>query len=247
VTPVRRDSVGGRAYLDVQDLARRSGRPTAELLHLYALEGFLDRLSRSERRNRLVLKGGMLLAVWDARRPTRDIDLAARQVPGEVEAVRLLVREVANVAVEDGLVFESDAVTADTIRDHDRYTGVRVTVPGRLSRAVFRFHVDVNVADPIELPPSAVDLPRLLGGEPVPVLGYPLVMVLAEKIVTMVERDAANTRWRDFADVYTLTRDRDIERAGVRAAVAVVSAHRGVQPRPLAGLMPSFPVLAQPR
>lgn len=102
MTRVQRDTAAGRAYLDVQNLARRSGRSTDELLHLYALEGFLARLSASTAADRLVLEGGMLLAVWDARRPTRDIDLAGRRMPGEVDGVRDLLRTVAAVPVDDG-------------------------------------------------------------------------------------------------------------------------------------------------
>jgi hypothetical protein len=79
--------VAGRAYLDVQNLARRARRPTAELLHAYALEGFLSRLTCSPEAGSLVLKGGVLLAAFAARRPTRDIDLAARDLPGEVDDV----------------------------------------------------------------------------------------------------------------------------------------------------------------
>lgn len=60
----------GRAYLDLQNLARRQQRPTDELHQLYALEGFLTRLSRSPYADRLVLKGGVLLAAYGARRPT---------------------------------------------------------------------------------------------------------------------------------------------------------------------------------
>ena len=75
--PARGPGIARLAYLDVQNLARRTGRPTGELLHLYALEGFLDRLSHSEHADALVLKGGLLLALWGARRPIRDIDLAA--------------------------------------------------------------------------------------------------------------------------------------------------------------------------
>jgi hypothetical protein len=211
------------------------------------LEGFLDRLSRSQHADTLVLKGGMLLAVWDARRPTRDIDLAARHVAGEVEPVLAMMRDVALVAVEDGLVFEAVAAGAETIRDDDQYAGIRVTLPGRLDRAVFRFHVDLNFGDPIVPPPAEVEVPRLLGGEPVRVLGYPLVMVLAEKIVTMVERGQANTRWRDFADVYLLTGRRQVDRVAARAAIAVVAGHRGVEMRRLADLTWSYPALAQPR
>jgi hypothetical protein len=62
MSPVRRESTAGRAYLDLQALARRTGRPTQELLVLYVLERFLFRLARSTYRDRLVLKGGMLLA-----------------------------------------------------------------------------------------------------------------------------------------------------------------------------------------
>jgi hypothetical protein len=189
----------------------------------------------------------MLLAIWDARRPTRDIDLAGRRIPSEVDAVRGLVRSVAALPAPDGLEFDTAGVTAGTIRDAAEYAGVRVTVPGRLARAVFRFHVDVNIGDPIQPPPVQVDLPRLLGGDPVRLLGYPIAMVLAEKVVTMVERAEANTRWRDFADVYLLTRDRPVHVAEFREAVVAVIAFRGVSPRPLAPLRETMPRLAQPR
>lgn len=247
MTRVQRDTAAGRAYLDVQNLARRSGRPTDELLHLYALEGFLVRLSASNAADRLVLKGGMLLAVWDARRPTRDIDLAGRRMPGEVDGVRELVRTVAALPVDDGLEFDPEGVTAGLIRDQHDYSGVRVHLPGRLARAVFRFHVDVNIGDPIQPPPVSVDVPRLLGGDPVRLLGYPLVMVLAEKIVTMVERAEVNTRWRDFADVYQLTRDRAVPEADLRQAIDTVSTFRGVRPSPLGSLLEAYPPLAQDR
>lgn len=244
---VQRDTAAGRAYLDVQNLARRSGRPTDELLHLYALEGFLDRLARSEVADRLVLKGGMLLSIWNARRPTRDIDLAGRRIRAEADVVREFVAAVASVPSDDGLEFDSAGITAGTIRDQDDYAGVRVTVPGRLARAVFRFHVDVNVGDPIQPPPVLVDLPRLLGGEPVRLLGYPMAMVLAEKIVTMVERGEANTRWRDFADVYRLAGDSTISPAQLRQAVEAVATFRGVRLRSLEALLASFVPLAQGR
>jgi hypothetical protein len=75
VTGPTRASVAGRAYLDLQNLGRREKRSTEELLALYALEGFLARLAASKRAGDLVLKGGALLAAYDARRPTRDVDL----------------------------------------------------------------------------------------------------------------------------------------------------------------------------
>src|SRR5262249_53437743 len=79
--PPTRDTIEGRAYLDLQNLARRQQRPTDELHQLYALEGFLCRLAASEHAGRFALKGGILMAAYGARRPTRDVDLHAGRCP----------------------------------------------------------------------------------------------------------------------------------------------------------------------
>ena len=89
-----RETVEGRAYLDLQNQARRDKRPTDELLTLYALEGFLARLDSSPQANLLVLKGGVLLAAFAARRPTRDVDLHAHHVNNDVESVLVLIRSI---------------------------------------------------------------------------------------------------------------------------------------------------------
>lgn len=103
----------------------------------------------------------MLLAAFAARRPTRDIDLAAWDLPGEVDDVLAMVRRIAAMEVEDGLVFDPAAASATSIRDEDQYAGVRVSLPCVLASARIRFHVDVNVGDPIWPAPGPVELPRV--------------------------------------------------------------------------------------
>jgi hypothetical protein len=93
-------------------------------------------------------------------------------------------------------------LSLEVIREEDEYSGIRVTLDGRLSRAAIRLHVDVNVGDPIWPEPQYVSLPRLLDGV-LQVRGYPLEMVLAEKVATAIARGTANTRWRDFVDLYS--------------------------------------------
>ena len=154
-----KETEAGRRYLDLQRMAKHTGRPTDELIQLYALEGFLDRLARSVYADQFVLKGGVLLAALNARRPTRDIDLAAQGLDNSAEHVLLLIREIAAIAIDDGLVFNAEHATAETIRDDDHYSGVRVTLGGALSRAAIRLHVDINVGDPIWPEPQKVRLP----------------------------------------------------------------------------------------
>ncbi|WP_051426231.1 nucleotidyl transferase AbiEii/AbiGii toxin family protein [Jiangella gansuensis] len=241
-----RATAGGRVYLDLRRHARAHGRDTAELLQLYALEGFLDRLRTSPLADRMVLKGGVLLAAFDTRRPTRDIDVAALGLDRDADTVRAALAEVAALGLDDGLIFDHAATTAATIRDDDQYGGVRVTMPCSLDRARLRFHVDVNVGDPIWPAPRPIELPRLLGGS-IRLLGYPLSMVFAEKLVTAAARGSANTRWRDFADVYLLARRHDQDGTELTVAVRQVADHRGVELHRASLDLDGFAALAQPK
>ena len=116
MSPVRRDSTAGRVFLDLQAIARKTGRPTEELLVLYVLERFLYRLAASPHRARFVLKGGMLLAALETRRPTADIDLLANAVANDVDSVSELVRAVLEITVDDGVSYEADQLRARVIR-----------------------------------------------------------------------------------------------------------------------------------
>jgi predicted nucleotidyltransferase component of viral defense system len=217
-------------------MARQRGRPTQELLLTYVLERFLFRLSRSAYRDRLVLKGGMLLAVLGSRRPTADVDLLARTIDNDVAAIADVVRDVLSVAVDDGISYEVDAMTTQVIRDAALYSGVRLSIPSMIERAKVVLRLDVNFGDPVTPHPVDVEYPALLG-RPFHLLGYPLDTVLAEKIVTMVERGAATTRERDFADVVVLSGRYQIAASELLAAADATAEHRQVVLRPLAEIL----------
>lgn len=193
----------------------------------------------------------MLLAAYELRRPTADVDLAALQTSNEVDEVRRLVTEVAATALpaelNDGLTFDLDNVTAETIRDQDEYSGVRVRLLARLASAREPFHADVNAGDPIWPAPAEVSLPRLLEQEPIQLRGYPMEMVLAEKIVTALERGPASTRWRDFGDIYLLTGRYTFQAGEVRQTLRTVADHRRVEPTSLGDALDGYDEIGQPR
>ena len=246
---VTRGTPSGDAYLDLQNQARRSGRPTQELLQLYVLEGFLARLAVSDLRDRFVLKGGVLLAAFDSRRPTKDVDLAGQDVANDTEAVLNLVRRVLVVAPpsDDGVAFVVETSTAETIREENDYSGVRVHVEAHLASAKLPFHVDVNVGDPIWPSPTTVAVPRLRGGEPIELRGYPMHMVHAEKIVTAVQRATANTRWRDFGDIWSLSRQHSVKADELTQAIEEVASYRKATMRSLADVLDGYAELGQAR
>ncbi len=243
--PTHADLAGSR-YLALQPLARAQQRAAAELLQLYVLESFLRRLVRSQHDERSVLKGGLLLAAFDLRRATRDVDLLALRTDNDPAFVERLVVEIASVDVDNGVVFLLDTIAAGPIRDDDVYPGVRVALEARLATARILFSVDVNVGDPVVPAPIRTAVPVLLGDERIDVLAYPKSMVVAEKLVTALERGRASTRWRDFADLFVLVPS-DLSEAEVIEALRAVASHRGVSLRPLGGVLAGMPKEAQAR
>jgi hypothetical protein len=198
-----------------------------------------------------VLKGGVLLAAYGLRRPTADIDGAVLQISNEVASIKKFVTDIAAIALsaelDDGLVFDLEGATAEAIRDEDKYSGVRVRLVAQLATAREPFHVDVNIGDPIWPGPAEISLPRLLEQEPIRLRGYPMEMVLAEKIVTALERGSANTRWRDFADIFAITGRQTFKARDIRQALQTVADYRDVELANLDDTLEGYAVIGQAR
>lgn len=247
MTRPTRATVDGRAFLDLRARAKADGRPVDEYLTLYALEGFLERLSRSAHRDRFVLKGGVLLAAFDERRPTRDVDLAGLQLDNAIETVSEAIVEIASIEIDDGLAIATDAARAEAIREESAgYTGVRISLPATLASARVSFHVDINLGDPIEPAPETTSVPRILGGT-IDVLGYSVEMVIAEKLVTAVQRGTANTRWRDFVDLHRIVRSHSLPGDQLVASTRLVADYRQATLAPLRVVLDGYGAAAQPR
>lgn len=247
----QRGTPSGDATLAIQKLARETGGDVQELQTLYVLEALLTRIAASPHRDDFVLKGGVLLAAFAARRPTKDIDFQATGLSNDADDVAGRLREIAAIELSDGVAFGADSLTASAIRDGDadEYAGVRVRLVGHLGRARLTVGIDVNFGDPIWPAPQLIELPRivLLEQPPVKLLGYPLVMVLAEKIVTAIDRGEGNTGWRDFADVYTLMHLHSVVAADLRNSLETVAAYRGVTLTPVLPALAEMPERAQPK
>ena len=228
------DHTAGEVYNRLRRLAREQGRATDELFQFHLLERFIYRWATSRLAHRFVLKGGTLLAANDLRRATRDIDVQALAEGGDAEAVAGLVREICQIEGDDGVSFELDRLDAHSIREGAPYEGMRVRVPAALGPAQLVLRLDVNVGDPITPSPVRLDYPELLGGS-FAVTGYPLVSVLAEKRITMLELREANTRDRVIGDIVRIIDTHPLDSDELRAACEATAAYRRVDLDLLAG------------
>jgi hypothetical protein len=208
--------------------AKASGEAYDQVLQYFAIERFLYRLSKTEWGERLIVKGAIMLRAWGTPlgRPTRDIDFLGH-IDNSSEAVERAVLECLAVEYpDDGLVFDPDVETVE-INVGDRYPGVRVVVRGNLDRGTFKLQLDIGIDDAVVPDPEWVEYPTLLDLDAPRLLAYQPVTALAEKFETIVSRGLANSRLRDYYDLWLLPTLRAFEGPEITAAIEATFRHRG--------------------
>jgi len=185
--------------------ARESAaRPFMELLQYYGMEKFLLRMSRSEYAKEFILKGALLLRTTGISeiRPTQDIDLS-RETAQTIEELENMVRDCCQIKVEeDGLTFDPDTVKGEDIREDQAYKGVRIKFLGKLGNARIPMQIDIGFGDVVSPSPLWIEYPVLLDGDSPNLLAYTLESAIAEKYQAMVHLDMANSRMKDFYDIW---------------------------------------------
>ncbi len=232
-------TTGDEVFRRIQSAARSAaaksgmrGAPTQEFLIRHTLESFLDRLARTSHAEGFVLKGGILLAAYGVRRPTKDAD--ANAVAADVTADHLIsvVHDIAATEVDDGVVFDVDSIGVQEIREHADYPGFRLRVSVLIGPWKGTAAWDVSTGDPIVPAPRRVRIDRVLG-DPIVLLGYAPETTIAEKGVTILERGITSTRWRDYVDIVQLAKQGINSDELLRSARAVAH-YRGVALEPIA-------------
>lgn len=208
--------------------ARAHVQPFELILTRYALERLLYRLGRSGDADRFVLKGAMLVMTWfeEPHRGTRDLDLLGFGDPNPEALIELFTGVVAQ-PFEDGLVFDVAGLRADPIREETEYGGVRLRTRASLDAAQIPITIDVGFGDAIEPGAELIDYPVLLD-QPAPrIRAYARETVVAEKFQAMVALGRANSRMKDFYDVWVLSKTYAFEPARMASAIAATFERRG--------------------
>jgi hypothetical protein len=210
--------------------ARQSGEEFERTLVRFAAERLLYRLGACAARDRCLLKGASLLAVWlpDPYRATRDVDVLASGAADDA-AIRALVAQICDVSCpEDGLRFDLTELVIETIRPEEEYSGNRARFRAFLGNARIAVQLDIGVGDAVAVEPEEVTYPTMLSTLPPPRLrAYPREQTVAEKFEAMVELDTRNSRMKDFHDVWALAGAFAFDGAKLQRAVAACFERRG--------------------
>lgn len=212
------DSVKAR----LKNFAIKSGCTFQEALTYYGLERTIYRISISEYADNFVLKGGIFLYALFGRnyeRATTDVDLLAQRISNGSEEMKSVFQKIFSRDVDDALVFDVDSITVDDITEFKEYHGLHVSFVGYLDRTKIPISIDIGFGDVIYPEAVKMDFPVILDMESPRVNAYSLETSIAEKLEAIIHNGYFNSRYKDFYDIYVLSKKYVFSYAELRNAV----------------------------
>lgn len=211
----------------LKNKAAQDKRPFAELLQYYAMERFLYRLTQSSHADRFILKGALMLRVWQSPqfRPTMDIDMLGK-TSNEIEDVCTQIVDIISVEAADGLKFDPATIRGERIKEDADYEGVRVRFTGTLDNARVTMQIDVGFGDIIHPEPMEAVLPTILDSPAPRLFCYSRESAIAEKFEAMVKLRELNSRMKDFYDIWLLSRQFEFDGAELAEAIRLTLENR---------------------
>lgn len=220
-------NIGASVRARLLQLAKASGQSFDLVLTRFALERLLFRLGQSPHADRFVLKGAMLMMSWfdDPHRGTRDLDLLGFGDP-EPESMLATFREILAREAADGVEFDIDALRVDRIREELEYGGLRLRTTASISGARIGLTIDIGFGDAMEPGAEMLDYPSMLTFPAPRLRAYARETVIAEKFQAMVALGRANSRMKDFYDIWILSKSFNFAGERLARAIAATFARR---------------------
>lgn len=213
----------------LKNQAASGGKTFQEALIAYGLERTVYRLSVSEYMERFTLKGGIFLyALFEGQfaRATSDIDLLAGNMPNDSEDMKNVFENIFSIECDDALRYDLDTLDVVDITEFKEYHGVNVSIMAYLDRTKVPISIDIGFGDVIYPEKVKMEFPVMLDMEPAIIYAYSIASVIAEKFEAIVSLGDANSRYKDFYDLYILAEQYDLDGLELKEAVKETFEHR---------------------
>ena len=211
----------------VRNLSKSTGIEPHILIRKYMMERILERVSLSSYRNCFIVKGGMLVSdvVGISSRTTMDIDTTVKNLSVDIVELTKTVKQICSIHLEDNVDFKIEKV--DKIMDDSEYPGLRFSIVAYLDRAKIPLKIDVSTGDIITPHEIEYSYKLMFEDRAIQLMTYPIETILAEKLETVISRSVANTRMRDFYDIYMLLNEQFINPSVFATALKNTANNRG--------------------
>ena len=175
---------------------------------MFFFERILDRISKSKYKDNIILKGGLLLSsiIGEDMRTTKDMDATLKSILLEKENVLLIMNEILNIEVYDNVSFE--IIDIKDIREDDEYGGFKINIVGKLNRLRVNMFIELTTGDIITPKEMIFYYNCIFEENKIPIFAYTVETIIAEKFQTIISRNIANTRLKDFYDLSILLDDK---------------------------------------
>ena len=203
----------------IHNLSHGDSNKSQIYLRNFFMERFLERISVSSYQKNFVLKGGLLIAslVGLDLRATLDIDSTVKSIPLNEKDATQIIQEIIDVPLNDHVDFILTRVSV-IMEDLD-YPGIRFTLQGSFDQIRQTIRIDLSTDDVITPKAISYNYKLMFVDRNIQLMAYNLETMLAEKIETIIARCTANTRMRDFSDVFLLSRQGDFDLHILRNAI----------------------------
>lgn len=219
----------------LQTIAKEKGIPFNSCWKQLLLERFLARLGSSVYANRLIFKGGFLLAyMMRIGRETVDLDFLLTRMKAERGILEEICKEIAEIPLDDGFTFSFAGVELLS-QPHMDYPGYRIALNALFAKMKDKIHIDVGVGDVVEPQHREIKLFQYRGTpffeDAVSLLVYPVETIFAEKLETVLSKGSKNSRMKDFHDLLLLVRSKGlIKSKKLKEAIEKTFKNRGTSP-----------------
>jgi predicted nucleotidyltransferase component of viral defense system len=215
----------------LRQIAKFENKTPSVILQNFFLERFLVRIAYSSYCDNFVLKGGLLLSKYlNIGRQTQDLDFFAKNIKNQTQVIEKVFQEIARIEIADGIIFKD--IRADSLlHPHMNYLGAQISMFGYFGNIRCKLSIDLGFGDVVKEVKKELFLMKSAKGplfeNSIKLNCYPCEFIFAEKLETIIFRGAANSRMKDFYDVYIMILDdKDIQKEVLENAVIEVFNHR---------------------
>ncbi len=198
-------------------------------IRIFFMERFLERVAYSDYKDQFILKGGMLAAslLGIDMRSTMDIDTTVRALPLTVDDITRIVNDICSIDIKDNVTFEVSSI--NSIMDEFEYPGIRIQLNGYLGKIKQPFKIDISTDDVITPRNIEYEYQLMFENRTIKLCSYNVETLLAEKLQTVLARNVANTRMRDYFDIYSISKQIGYSEDTLRKAFEATCKKRGTE------------------
>ena len=188
----------------IKEIAKQKRILAQQVQQQYLLEQILKAIADSKYKDSFILKGGYLIGqiIGLDKRTTMELDVTLKGISLDEHTLMNIFNDIVSISKSD---FLFRVESAETIRENDKYGGVRLKIVAIYEHLKEYVFIDITTDDAMTPRQIKYQLLSVFDGETIDIWSYNLETILAEKIETILSRGELSTRPRDRYDVFVLT------------------------------------------